>query len=163
MLSSKLRQLNINSHLSNIPTNGGLNLEVEEIIRLLNEDFVSEIEATMIYVRNAFIIPKCDPSRVTEAISIDEMRHMNWLADLIVKRGGKPGMEHRELDFGGDDLREQLEKQVALETEAVERYKKHIEAIGDADTEVVGVLKHILDEEKRHRKEFRLRLERIKP
>ncbi len=115
----------------------------------------------MIYVRNAFVIPKCDPSRVTEAIAVDEMRHMNWLADLIVKRGGKPSMEHRELDFGGDDLREQLEKQVALETEAVERYKKHIEIIDDA--EVAGVLKHILDEEKRHRKEFRMRLERIKP
>lgn len=128
----------------------------------MNEDFVREIEATMIYVRNAFIIPKCDPSRVTEEISIDEMRHMNWLAELIVKRGGKPSMEHRELDFGGEDLKGQLEKQVALETEAVERYKRHIEVIGDADAEVAGVLKHILDEEKRHRKEFRTRLERIK-
>jgi bacterioferritin len=29
------------------------------------------------------------------------------------------------------------------------------------DAEVVGVLKHILDEEKRHRKEFRIRLEKI--
>ncbi len=136
-------------------------MEVEEIIRLLNEDFVRELEASMIYVRNAFIIPKCDPSRVTEAISIDEMRHMNWLAELIVKRGGKPSMEHMELDFGGDDLAGQLEKQIALETEAVERYKKQIELIDDA--EVVGVLKHILDEEKRHRKEFRMRLEKIKP
>ncbi len=27
------------------------------------------------------------------------------------------------------------------------------------DDEVVGVLKHILDEEKRHRKEFKMRLE----
>lgn len=136
-------------------------METEEIIRLLNEDFVKELEASMIYVRNAFIIPKCDPSRVTEAISIDEMRHMNWLAELIVKRGGKPNMEHMELDFGGDDLKNQLEKQIALETEAVERYKRHIEIIDDA--EVVGVLKHILDEEKRHRKEFRTRLEKIKP
>jgi len=136
-------------------------LEVEEIIRLLNEDFVKELEASMIYVRNAFIIPKCDPSRVTEAISIDEMRHMNWLADLIVKRGGKPSMEHMELDFGVEDLKGQLERQIALETEAIERYKKQIELIDD--TEVVGVLKHILDEEKRHRKEFRMRLERIKP
>ena len=136
-------------------------MEVEEIIRLLNEDFVKELEASMIYVRNAFIIPKCDPSRVTEAISIDEMRHMNWLADLIVKRGGKPSMEHMELDFGVEDLKGQLERQIALETEAIERYKKQIELIDD--TEVVGVLKHILDEEKRHRKEFRMRLERIKP
>jgi len=29
------------------------------------------------------------------------------------------------------------------------------------DPGVVGVLKHILDEEKRHRKEFRIRLEEI--
>ena len=134
-------------------------LAVEEIIRLLNEDFVREIEATMIYVRNAFIMDLCDPSRVTEDIAVDEMRHMWWLADLIVKRGGKPSMEHKELDFGGDDLKSQLERQVALETEGIERYKQQIDAINDA--EVVGVLKHILDEEKRHRKEFRMRLERI--
>jgi len=134
-------------------------LEVEEIIRILNEDFVREIEATMIYVRNAFIMDRCDPSRVTEDIAVDEMRHMWWLADLIVKRGGKPRMEHKELDFGGDDLRSQLERQIVLETEGIERYKQQIDAIDDA--EVVGVLKHILDEEKRHRKEFRMRLERI--
>lgn len=134
-------------------------MEVEEIIRILNEDFVGEIEATMIYVRNAFIMDRCDPSRVTEDIAVDEMRHMWWLADLIVKRGGKPRMEHKELDFGGDDLKSQLERQIALETEGIERYKQQIDAINDA--EVVGVLKHILDEEKRHRKEFRMRLERI--
>jgi bacterioferritin len=134
-------------------------LEVEEIIRILNEDFVREIEATMIYVRNAFIMDQCDPSRVTEDIAVDEMRHMWWLADLIVKRGGKPRMEHKELEFGGDDLRSQLERQIVLETEGIERYKQQIDAIDDA--EVVGVLKHILDEEKRHRKEFRMRLERI--
>ena len=135
-------------------------MTVEEIIRLLNEDFVREIEATLIYVRNAFIMDRCDPSRVTEDIAVDEMRHMWWLADLIVKRGGKPSMEHKELEFGGDDLKSQLERQIALETEGIERYKQQIDAINDA--EVVGVLKHILDEEKRHRKEFRMRLERIK-
>jgi bacterioferritin len=133
-------------------------LDTKEMIRLLNEAFVHEIEATMIYVRNAFIIPRCDPSRVTEAIAIDEMRHMNWLADLIVKRGGKPGMEHKKLDFGGDDLKSQLEHQVVHETGAIEMYKRLIGLIDDA--EVVGVLKHILDEEKRHRKEFRMRLEK---
>jgi bacterioferritin len=134
-------------------------LEVEEIIRLLNEDFVSEMEATMIYVRNAFIMDLCDPSRLTEEIAVDEMRHMRWLADLIVKRGGKPSMEHKELEFGGEDLKSQLERQITLETEGIERYKQQIDAINDA--EVVGVLKHILDEEKRHRKEFRMRLERL--
>ena len=125
----------------------------------MNEDFVREIEATLIYVRNAFITPECDPSRVTEAIAVDEMRHMNWLADLIVKRGGKPSMGHKELDFGGDELYGQLKKQIALETEGIKIYKYQIGSIDDP--EVVGVLKHILDEEKRHRKEFRMRLEKI--
>ncbi len=134
-------------------------MDTEEMIRLLNEDFVREIEATLIYVRNSFIMPLCDPSRVTEDIAVDEMRHMNWLADLIVKRGGRPSMEHRELNFGGDDLRSQLELQSDLETEAVERYKRHIALIDDP--EVIGVLRHILDEEKRHRKEFRVRLEKL--
>lgn len=134
-------------------------MDTKETVRLLNEAFVHEIEATMIYVQNAFIMPQCDPSRVTEAIAVDEMRHMNWLADLIVKRGGKPSMEHKELDFGGDDLRSQLEHQVVHETEAIEMYKRMIGLI--EDEEVVGVLKHILDEEKRHRKEFRMRLERM--
>ena len=134
-------------------------MDTRETIYLLNEAFVHEIEATMIYVRNAFIITRCDPSRVTEAISVDEMRHMNWLAELIVKRGGKPSMEHKELDFGGDDLRSQLEHQVVHETEAIEMYKRMIGLI--EDDEVVGVLKHILDEEKRHRKEFRMRLEKM--
>ena len=135
-------------------------MEIDEIIILLNQDFVRELEATMIYARNAFIIPQCDPSRVTEAIAVDEMRHMNWLADLIVKRGGKPVMEHKVLDFGGEDLEGQLLKQIELESEGIRIYKEHIALIDDA--EVVGVLKHILDEEKRHRKEFRMRLEKIR-
>lgn len=110
-------------------------------------------------MRNAAVITECDPGRVTEAIGIDEMRHLNWLADLIVKRGGKPSMEHKELDFGGDDLRGQLMRQIELETDGIERYKHQIDSIDDP--EVVGVLKHILDEEKQHRKEFRLRLEKF--
>jgi bacterioferritin len=133
-------------------------LDKEDIIKLLNEDFVRELEASMIYVYNSFIIKECDPSRVTEAISVDEMRHMWWLADLITKRGGKPTMEHKELDFSDDDLKSMLKRQIQLESEGIERYNRQIDMI-DNDDEVVGVLKHILDEEKRHRKEFKMRLE----
>lgn len=133
-------------------------MDQEEIIKILNDNFVRELEATMIYSRNSFIMEECDASRVTEAISVDEMRHMWWLADLITKRGGKPTMEHQELDFGGDDLQGMLERQIELESEGIETYTQQIRVV--PDEEVVGVLKHILDEEKRHRKEFRERLER---
>lgn len=134
-------------------------MEKEDTIQILNEDFMRELEATLIYARNSFIMTDCASGRVTEAIAVDEMRHMWWLADLITKRGGKPAMEHKELDFGGDDLKQMLEKQISLETEGIEKYKKQIETT--KDPEVIGVLKHILDEEKRHRKEFNIRLKEI--
>ncbi len=136
-------------------------MDTADIIKLLNEDFVRELEASMIYVYNSFIMKECDPSRVTEAISVDEMRHMWWLADLITKRGGKPTMEHKELDFGEDTLESMLKRQIQLETDGINRYNHQIDII-DNDDEVVGVLKHILDEEKRHRKEFKMRLEELK-
>jgi bacterioferritin len=85
------------------------------------------------------------------------MRHMWWLADLITKREGKPVMQHKELDIGEEDLRGMLKRQIALETEGIEKYMSQIEIL--EDPEVIGVLKHILDEEKRHRKEFRIRLQ----
>ena len=134
-------------------------MDTDDIIKLLNENFVRELEASMIYVYNSFIIEECESSRVTEAISVDEMRHMWWLADLITKRGGKPTMEHKELDFGGEDLKSILKYQIQLETNAVNRYNHHIDIIDDE--EVVGVLKHILDEEKRHRKEYKIRLDEL--
>ena len=134
-------------------------MDKKEIIQKLNEDFVRELEASMIYVQNSFLMDDCDPSRVTEAISVDEMRHMWWLADLITKRGGKPTMEHKELNFGGDSLEEMLQRQIQLESEGIEIYTHQIGVIDDE--EVVGVLKHIRDEERRHRKEFKEHLENI--
>jgi bacterioferritin len=139
---------------------GGILLDKKEIITMLNEDFMRELEATLVYVQNSFLMEDCDPSRVTEAISVDEMRHMWWLADLITKRGGKPTMEHKKLDFGGENLQEMLKRQIQLESEGIDIYTHQIEIIDDE--EVVGVLKHIRDEERRHRKEFRERLENIK-
>jgi bacterioferritin len=134
-------------------------LDKKDIIQMLNEDFVRELEASMIYVQNSFMMEDCDPSRLTEAISVDEMRHMWWLADLITKRGGTPTMEHKELDFGGKSQAEMLQRQIQLESIGIEIYSYQIEAIDDE--EVVGVLKHIRDEERRHRKEFLERLENI--
>ena len=134
-------------------------MDKKEIIDFLNEDFRRELLATLVYTQNSFIMEECDPSRVTEAIAVDEMRHMWWLADLITKRGGKPTMEHEELDFGGEVLEGMLQRQIDLETGGIERYTHQIEIIDDE--EVLGVLEHILAEEKRHRKEFRERLEKF--
>jgi bacterioferritin len=38
-------------------------------------------------------------------------------------------MEHQELDFGGEDLKRMLGKQISLETDGIEKYNKQIETI----------------------------------
>ncbi|MDI6841559.1 ferritin-like domain-containing protein [Methanothermobacter wolfeii] len=134
-------------------------MDPEEIIELLNRDFRHELEATMLYTYNSFVIEDCDISRLTEAIAVDEMRHMWWLADLITKRGGRPSMETGEIEYIGEDIKAGLEKQIEKETEGIEEYERQIAIIDDE--EVVGVLKHIVDEEKRHRKEFRERIAKL--
>jgi len=135
-------------------------MDTERIIELLNIDFRHELEATMMYTYNAFVIEDCDLSRLTEGIAADEMRHMWWLADLITKRGGRPSMEIGEVEYLGEDIIEGIERQIQKETEGIEEYERQIEIIDD--DEVTGVLRHIVDEEKRHRKEFRERLERLR-
>ena len=134
-------------------------MDPEEIIELLNRVFRHELEATMLYTYNSFVIEDCDISRLTEAIAVDEMRHMWWLADLIIKRGGRPSMETGEIEYIGEDIKAGLEKQIEKETEGIEEYERQIAIIDDE--EVVGVLKHIVDEEKRHRKEFRERIAKL--
>ena len=130
-----------------------------EIVEFLNDAFLHELVNAMTYMHNAFLMEEsCPARRITEWVGIDEMRHMNWLGDLIVARGGRPRMDHRELDLGGKGTEASLRKQIELETEAVELYIEGIERCA-IDPEVVGVLKHILDEEKRHRAEFRKLLE----
>lgn len=131
-----------------------------EIIRLLNIDFKGELEATMLYTYNAFVIDDCEISRLTEGVAGDEMRHMWWLADLITKRGGRPSMEIGKIEYMEEDIKDALRVQIQKETEGIEEYEKHIRLIDDE--EVVGVLRHIIDEEKRHRKEFKEKLEKLK-
>jgi bacterioferritin len=68
-------------------------------------------------------------------------------------------MELGEVEYVGEDIKEGLERQIEKETEGIEEYERQIEIIDD--DEVVGVLRHIVDEEKRHRKEFRERIARL--
>jgi len=143
----------------NISYWGECQMDNHEIIKLLNLDFKGEHEATMLYTYNAFVIDDCEISRLIEGAAADEMRHMWWLADLITKRGGKPLMETGKIKYMEEDVREALKIQIQKETNGIEKYEEHIKLIDDE--EVVGVLKHIVEEEKRHRKEFREKLEKL--
>ncbi len=134
-------------------------MDKEGIIEMLNQDLSGEIEAILVYMRNSSVSigSKCKTGHELEEIALDEMRHAEWLSDLIVGLGGKPAMTHRELDFGGSTARDFIKRTIELEKEAIEMYKEHISAIDDI--KIKEKLQHILKEEEWHLKEFEELLE----
>jgi len=136
-------------------------LDREKIVELLNQDLSGEIEAILVYMRNATVALReaCEAGHELEEIAFDEMRHAEWLSDLIVELGGRPTMTHRELDFGGDSPRDFVRRVIELEKEAIAMYREHISAIDDQ--KVREKLQHILREEEWHLEEFEELLEEL--
>jgi len=134
-------------------------VEKAEVVELLNQDLSGEIEAILVYMRNAIVSgdEACKAARELEEIALDEMRHAEWLSELIVELGGRPSMTHRELDFGGDSPKDFVRRVVELEKEAIAQYREHISAIDIP--EVRERLEHILREEEWHLEEFEEMLE----
>jgi bacterioferritin len=125
-----------------------------EVIKMLNDDLTGEIEAILVYMETHFLMEDehCPTSLAMFEIALDEMRHVQWLAEKIVALGGDPELTPRKLRFAGRDLQHAVKHGVALEEEAIEQYNRHIAAI--SDPEVQHMLSHIRDEEQDHRAEF---------
>jgi len=135
-------------------------MKSEEVVKLLNQDITGEIDAILTYMRNVFIIHQCPPSRKMEEIGKDEMRHVEWLAELVTDFGGIPTMEHRELQFGGKNTEDFLRRAIQLEKESIVQYRDHISHIDHK--KVVEVLKVILWEEEKHLEAFEELLKDLK-
>ena len=127
-------------------------MKKEEVVGLLNEDITSEIDAILTYMRNAFVSDHILTTHEMEEIGKDEMRHVEWLSELVTEFGGIPSMVHHELHFGGRTPEDFVKRAIDLEKGAIRQYKDHI---GKIDHEgVVEVLRVILWEEEKHLEEF---------
>jgi bacterioferritin len=132
-------------------------MKSEEVVTLLNEDITGEIDAILTYMRNAFVSDHILTTHEMEEIGKDEMRHVEWLSELVTDFGGIPTMVHHELSFGGNTPRGFLKRAIVLEEGAIAQYKDHIKRIDHEG--VVEVLKVILWEEEKHLEEFKEILE----
>ncbi len=128
--------------------------EKDDMIRMLNDDLTGEIEAILVYMEAHFLMEDkhCPTSLAMLEIAMDEMRHVQWLAEEIAEMDADPELTPRKLRFAGRDLEAALERAVGLETGAIAQYEAHIAAISDAG--VRRMLAHIRDEEEDHHKQF---------
>ncbi len=127
-------------------------MDKEKIIELLNKDLEDEHGAIIQYLTHAYAMGEGEMSCEIEAISRDEMRHLDWLAESIVALGGTPSLERGTMRMGGDSAAKWMGNDVLLEEGAIKQYKEHINAIGDP--KIKRLLKRILSDEEAHHGNF---------
>jgi bacterioferritin len=127
-------------------------MDNEQIVALLRKDMEGEHQAIIQYLNHAYTMGREDLAPEIEAIAREEMRHLDWLADLIGELGGDPSLQRDSVDFSRAAAPEQMRKDVGLEETAVRQYRAHIDAI---DKEHVRqVLSRILHDEQAHKRIF---------
>ena len=100
-----------------------------EIIALLNEQLTSELTAINQYFLHAKMQQNWGLTKLaayTRAESIDEMRHAEKITDRILFLEGLPNYQRLGTLRIGQTVREQLESDLAIELEVVERLRPGI-------------------------------------
>ncbi len=106
-----------------------------------------EYEVILQYLHHAFLLEDQWASRVLEDVAIEEMRHLGWLTEALVDRGGCPYWEARRLELNDDAVRMlELDQQREIEVEA--DYAQMTAAM--ADSEIRRLFDRIGDHERFH-------------
>jgi bacterioferritin len=127
-------------------------MDKDKIIALLNQDLEGEHAAVIQYLVHAYAMGEGEMACEIEAIAREEMRHFDWLAEIIVSLGGIPSLERGDMRTGGEAVPDWMKNDVLQEKDAIALYEEHIKAIGDP--KIKRLLKRILSDEKSHRGDF---------
>jgi len=130
-----------------------------DVIEMLRADMRSEHQAIIQYLNHAYSLEGAGVGPDIEAIAREEMRHLDWLADAIIELGGDPDMGREQPDLTAATAPEQMLKDVDLEQQAIDQYRRHIEAIDDP--EIRRLLARITHDEQAHQQEFRGLAEKV--
>jgi bacterioferritin len=135
-------------------------MEKEEIIVLLNQNLEGEHSAIIQYLTHAYAIGEGEMSCEIEAIAREEMRHLDWLAEAIVKLGGTPSLKRGEMRMSGKSVSDWMKNDVLLEEDGIALYKDHIKAIDNP--RIKRLLQRILSDEESHHGDFQHFVEKAK-
>lgn len=126
----------------------------DHVIELLNQGIGREYTAILQYLYQSFTTPACEIGKELLMIAQEEMKHLAWLAEPVVDRGGVPGIESSPLHLD-QSTQEMLQRSIQGEKEAEAQYLSHGEAIPDPK------IRRVLDRIKGEEAYQRERLERF--
>jgi bacterioferritin len=125
-----------------------------EIIALLNEQLTSELTAINQYFLHAKMQQNWGLTKLaahTKAESIDEMRHAEKITDRILFLDGLPNYQRLFPLRIGQTVKEQLESDLAVEVEVVERLRPGIHLCREKGDHTTAILfEEILADEELH-------------
>lgn len=126
----------------------------EKVIAALNEALGEELTAINQYFLHAEMQANWGYRRLYEKVrglSIQEMRHAEWLMERILFLEGMPNMSGYGPLKIGQDVRQQLENDLALEESAVAMYNRLIQVAEEAgDRGSRELLEKLLADEEEH-------------
>jgi bacterioferritin len=135
-------------------------MEKDKIIELLNADLQDEHGAIIQYLNHAYAMGEGEMSCEVEAIAREEMRHLDWLAEVIVELGGQPSLKRGSMRMGGKTIPDFMANDVLLEEDAINHYKEHIRMVDNP--KVKRLLERILADEESHHGDFEHFVEKSK-
>jgi bacterioferritin len=124
----------------------------ENVIALLNKDLEGEHAAIIQYLGHAYAMGEGEMACEIEAIARDEMRHFDWLAEIIVSLGGTLSLERGDMRTDGESVSDWMRNDIQQEDDGIALYQEHIAAIGDP--KIKRLLERILSDERAHREKF---------
>ena len=127
-------------------------MDENEIVALLNQDLEDEHGAIIQYLTHAYAMGEGEMTCEIEALSRDEMRHLDWLAETIVELGGVPSLKRGTMRMGDTAVADWMRNNVLLEQGAIGHYKEHIKAIDNP--RIKRLLQRILSDEEAHHAKF---------
>jgi bacterioferritin len=130
----------------------GGEMDKKQIITLLNKDLEGEHGALIQYLNHAYAIGEGDLACEIEAIAREEMRHLDWLAEVIVELGGELSLTRGKTNLTGKAPPAWMKNDVIAEEEAITLYKAHIKTI--SDPKIKRLLQRILSDEESHHADF---------
>ncbi|MCX8044233.1 MAG: ferritin-like domain-containing protein [Desulfobacterota bacterium] len=128
--------------------------EREHILQALQLNMNEEIRATLQYICHRIAAKRIDEviADSFKSAGLDEMAHILYFSDLIIKCGETPYFEQWHIDTS-TDLKLMLEADIMLEQAARRRYRQQQEMMAEYP-ELVAVLTSVLNDEQDHEETF---------
>ncbi len=95
----------------------------DKTVEVINRSIEHEYTVVLQYLRHSYLSTDAEGKKQLEDQAINEMQHLGWLAEGMVGSGGKPIIEHSEVDQS-TDFADMLRADIKIEREVSEVYDR---------------------------------------